>query len=139
VQDEHPDHCVVIKYVPYVGDSKRDMDEYVSEIFMGGTNTIIMHNTCEVRERDTGGVGGWESGWVCIVCMYVDSESGRKRRGVWGMGTKGAKRARARMGAQDSHSVCVCVCVCVCVYGTRTYEHARTHAQHTCMNIYLYM
>ena len=49
-QDEHPDHCVVIKYVPYVGDSKRAMDEYVSEIFMGGTNTIIMHNTCEVRE-----------------------------------------------------------------------------------------
>lgn len=44
---EHPDHVVVIKYVPYVGDSKRAMDEYVSEIFMGGTNTIIMHNTCE--------------------------------------------------------------------------------------------
>ena len=50
-QDEHPDHCVVIKYVPHVGDSKRAMDEYVSEIFMGGTNTIIMHNTCEVRRR----------------------------------------------------------------------------------------
>jgi len=46
-EDEHPDHCVVIKYVPHVGDSKRAMDEYVSEIFMGGTNTIIMHNTCE--------------------------------------------------------------------------------------------
>jgi len=44
---EHPDHCVVIKYVPYVGDSKRAMDEYTSEIFMGGTNTIVMHNTCE--------------------------------------------------------------------------------------------
>merc|ERR1712070_726916 len=44
---EHPDHCVVIKYVPYVGDSKRAMDEYTSEIFMGGTNTISMHNTCE--------------------------------------------------------------------------------------------
>jgi hypothetical protein len=26
---EHPDHCVVIKYIPYVGDSKRAMDEYV--------------------------------------------------------------------------------------------------------------
>ena len=25
------------------------MDEYVSEIFMGGTNTIAMHNTCEDR------------------------------------------------------------------------------------------
>merc|ERR1712156_1136796 len=41
------DHCVVIKYIPYVGDSKRAMDEYTSEIFMGGTNTIVMHNTCE--------------------------------------------------------------------------------------------
>merc|ERR1712039_144870 len=44
---EHPDHVVVIKYVPYVGDSKRAMDEYTSEIFMGGRNTISMHNTCE--------------------------------------------------------------------------------------------
>lgn len=35
-EDEHPDHCVVIKYVPFVGDSKRAMDEYTSEIFMGG-------------------------------------------------------------------------------------------------------
>uniref|UniRef100_A0A8C1XDE6 inositol-3-phosphate synthase n=1 Tax=Cyprinus carpio TaxID=7962 RepID=A0A8C1XDE6_CYPCA len=38
---------VVIKYVPYVGDSKRAMDEYTSEIMMGGTNTIALHNTCE--------------------------------------------------------------------------------------------
>uniref|UniRef100_A0A8C7WWW7 inositol-3-phosphate synthase n=1 Tax=Oryzias sinensis TaxID=183150 RepID=A0A8C7WWW7_9TELE len=44
---EKPDHCVVIKYVPYVGDSKRAMDEYTSEIMMGGLNTIAMHNTCE--------------------------------------------------------------------------------------------
>lgn len=72
---EHPDHVVVIKvkyifsqlkehkkntrhytncsmdfgiqYVPYVGDSKRAMDEYISEIFMGGKNTIVLHNTCE--------------------------------------------------------------------------------------------
>ena len=44
---EHPDHCVVIKYVPYVGDSKRAMDEYTNEIFLGGKNTIVMHNTCE--------------------------------------------------------------------------------------------
>ena len=35
-EDEHPDHVVVIKYVPYVADSKRAMDEYTSEIFMGG-------------------------------------------------------------------------------------------------------
>ena len=46
-EEEHPDHVVVIKYVPYVGDSKRAMDEYTSEIFMGGTNTIVMHNMCE--------------------------------------------------------------------------------------------
>ena len=46
-EDEHPDHVVVIKYVPFVGDSKRAMDEYTSEIFMGGKNTIVMHNTCE--------------------------------------------------------------------------------------------
>jgi len=44
---EHPDHTVVIKYVPTVGDSKRALDEYISEIFMGGWNTIAIHNTCE--------------------------------------------------------------------------------------------
>ncbi len=54
---EHPDHVVVIKYVPYVGDSKRAMDEYTSEIFLGGTNTIVMHNTCEVGAC-AGGVKG---------------------------------------------------------------------------------
>uniref|UniRef100_A0AAV1TCB0 inositol-3-phosphate synthase n=1 Tax=Peronospora matthiolae TaxID=2874970 RepID=A0AAV1TCB0_9STRA len=46
-ENEHPDHVVVIKYVPYVGDSKRALDEYTSKIFMNGTNTISMHNTCE--------------------------------------------------------------------------------------------
>ncbi|XP_036334056.1 inositol-3-phosphate synthase [Rhagoletis pomonella] len=45
--NEHPDHVVVIKYVPYVGDSKRAMDEYTSEIMMGGHNTLVLHNTCE--------------------------------------------------------------------------------------------
>ncbi|XP_050437353.1 inositol-3-phosphate synthase-like [Adelges cooleyi] len=45
--NEKPDHCVVIKYVPYVGDSKRAMDEYTSEIFLNGKNTMIIHNTCE--------------------------------------------------------------------------------------------
>uniref|UniRef100_T1PP12 inositol-3-phosphate synthase n=1 Tax=Musca domestica TaxID=7370 RepID=T1PP12_MUSDO len=44
---EHPDHVVVIKYVPYIGDSKRAMDEYTSEIMMGGHNTLVIHNTCE--------------------------------------------------------------------------------------------
>lgn len=46
-EDESPDHCVVFKYVPYVGDHKTAMDEYMSEIFMGGTNTIVLHNTGE--------------------------------------------------------------------------------------------
>jgi len=46
-EGEHPDHTVVIKYVPYVGDSKRALDEYISEIFLGGLNTISVHNTCE--------------------------------------------------------------------------------------------
>jgi len=41
------DHEVVIKYVPFVGDSKRAMDEYSSEIFMGGINTISSYNVCE--------------------------------------------------------------------------------------------
>lgn len=39
-EGEHPDHTVVIKYVPHVGDSKRAMDEYSSDIFMGGENTL---------------------------------------------------------------------------------------------------
>jgi myo-inositol-1-phosphate synthase len=46
-EGEKPDHVVVIKYVPRVGDSKRAMDEYTSAIFMGGDNTLVIHNTCE--------------------------------------------------------------------------------------------
>lgn len=34
----------VIKYVAYVGDSKCAMDEYTSEICMGGHNTVVLHN-----------------------------------------------------------------------------------------------
>jgi myo-inositol-1-phosphate synthase len=45
--DEHPDHIVVIKYVRSVGDSKRALDEYDSDIFCGGKNIISVHNTCE--------------------------------------------------------------------------------------------
>jgi myo-inositol-1-phosphate synthase len=41
------DHEVVIKYVPFVGDSKRAMDEYSSQIFLNGTNTISSYNICE--------------------------------------------------------------------------------------------
>lgn len=39
-QGEHPDHTVVIKYMPAVGDNKRALDEYYAEIFMGGHQTI---------------------------------------------------------------------------------------------------
>ncbi|KAK3301233.1 uncharacterized protein B0H64DRAFT_33605 [Chaetomium fimeti] len=46
-KDEHPDHVVVIKYIPAVGDSKRAMDEYSAEIFLGGHQTISMSNVCE--------------------------------------------------------------------------------------------
>lgn len=52
--DWHTALQVVIKYVPYVGDSKRALDEYTSEIMMGGTNTIVIHNTCEVRGGGAG-------------------------------------------------------------------------------------
>jgi myo-inositol-1-phosphate synthase len=41
------DHEVVIKYIPFVGDSKRALDEYSSQIFMGGINTISTYNICE--------------------------------------------------------------------------------------------
>lgn len=41
------DHEVVIKYVPFVGDSKRALDEYSSLIFMNGINTISSFNVCE--------------------------------------------------------------------------------------------
>ena len=41
------DHRIVIEYVPSVGDSKRAMDEYECEIFMGGRQTFSMHNVCE--------------------------------------------------------------------------------------------
>jgi myo-inositol-1-phosphate synthase len=41
------DHIVVIKYCPFVGDSKRAMDEYSSQIFLNGSNTIVTYNICE--------------------------------------------------------------------------------------------
>ncbi|KAJ6582634.1 Myo-inositol-1-phosphate synthase-domain-containing protein, partial [Mycena vulgaris] len=44
---EHPDHIVVIMYVPAVGDSKRAIDEYYSEIFCGGRSTINIFYECE--------------------------------------------------------------------------------------------
>ena len=44
---DKPDHTVVIKYVPAVGDSKRALDEYYSEIFLNGKHTLVINNTCE--------------------------------------------------------------------------------------------
>jgi len=41
------DHVVVIKYNPFVGDTKKAMDEYTSEIFLQGHNTIMTYNICE--------------------------------------------------------------------------------------------
>lgn len=41
-----PDHVVVVKYVPFLGDSKRDVSEYTSETFMDCHYSTIMHNSC---------------------------------------------------------------------------------------------
>ncbi|CDU18817.1 inositol-3-phosphate synthase, putative [Plasmodium yoelii] len=38
---------IVIKYIPYVGDDKKAMDEYISELFMNGKNTISLYNVCQ--------------------------------------------------------------------------------------------
>ena len=46
-ENKKPDHCVVIKYIPAVGDSKRAMDEYYSKLFLDGRSNIAIHNTCE--------------------------------------------------------------------------------------------
>lgn len=43
---EMPDHVVVVKYVPFLGDSKRDVSEYTSETWMDCHYTSIMHNEC---------------------------------------------------------------------------------------------
>ena len=45
--NKKPEHCVVIKYIEAVGDSKRAMDEYYSELFLDGRSTISIHNICE--------------------------------------------------------------------------------------------
>lgn len=44
--EDAPDHVVVVKYVPFLGDSKRDVSEYTSETFMNCHYTSIMHNEC---------------------------------------------------------------------------------------------
>lgn len=42
-----PNHKVVIEYMPYVGDSKRAMDEYIAEILMGGHYNMCTYSICE--------------------------------------------------------------------------------------------
>jgi len=42
-----PDHTVVIKYIPSVGDSKRAIDEYFTELFLNGKNILSIYNLCE--------------------------------------------------------------------------------------------
>lgn len=44
---EEIDHCVVIKYVPNAGDTKKAIDEYASAIFMNGTHILESYNMCE--------------------------------------------------------------------------------------------
>ncbi|CAD6889143.1 unnamed protein product [Tilletia controversa] len=44
---EHPDHCIVIKYMPAVGDQKVAMDDYTSELCLGGRNRLLLTNLCE--------------------------------------------------------------------------------------------
>lgn len=46
-QNKKPDHSVIIKYVPAVGDSKRAIDEYFSELFLDGRNILSIYNLCE--------------------------------------------------------------------------------------------
>jgi myo-inositol-1-phosphate synthase len=45
--DKQPDHCVVIRYVPFANDNKRAMDEYVSELMLGGEHTMVIYNICQ--------------------------------------------------------------------------------------------
>jgi myo-inositol-1-phosphate synthase len=45
--DTKIDHAIVIKYIPETGDSKKAMDEYMSDIFMNGNHTLVMYNVCE--------------------------------------------------------------------------------------------
>ena len=46
-EGKKPDHEVIIKYVPAVGDSKRAIDEYYSELMLDGRNILSIYNLCE--------------------------------------------------------------------------------------------
>jgi len=46
-KDEEIDHAIVIKYIPTAGDTKKAMDEYISDIFLGGSHVLTLYNVCE--------------------------------------------------------------------------------------------
>ena len=46
-KEEHHDHEIIIKYVPSAGDTKKAIDEYTAEIFLGGKQTWSIYNVCE--------------------------------------------------------------------------------------------
>lgn len=46
-RNEIIDHTIVIKYVPSAGDTKKALDEYVSDIFLNGNHVISLYNVCE--------------------------------------------------------------------------------------------
>lgn len=46
-EGKKPDHEVIIKYIPAVGDSKRAIDEYYSELMLDGRNILSIYNICE--------------------------------------------------------------------------------------------
>jgi len=46
-EGKKPDHEVIIKYIPAVGDSKRAIDEYYSELMLDSRNILSIYNICE--------------------------------------------------------------------------------------------
>lgn len=61
--------------MPYVGDSKRALDEYTSELMLGGTNTLVLHNTCEVRWGPSRQEAGLPTGPAHLLTLRPDPPS----------------------------------------------------------------
>lgn len=64
---EHPDHCVVIKYVPAVGDSKRALDEYTSKYVLPRAQCTLQAQT---RGIDAGSVSLLGSSWAAPTPLW---------------------------------------------------------------------
>lgn len=92
-QAEHPDHCVVIKYMPAVGDNKRALDEYYGEIFLGGHQTISIFNVCEDSLL--------ASPLIVDLCLVAEMMT----RIQWKAGHEGAKGDEGWMGFHSVLSV----------------------------------